>query len=181
MVLLTIHVRPKNGYSYPGKIKTVQVDSSRRLEDVLVTDLKLDTKKGVVLFSRHGRVELALNTSLASNNIQNYDILETCSCPLLSAALSAVLEDLNQINMKFTEDERTRDNIEPLLGLVVPVPTTNNHHSNNNNNTRLEPSWPDQDTLRWQQGARSHAAGRCSTRCPFAVEVRKIHQAVPHL
>ena len=125
MVLLTIHVRPKNGYSFPGKIKTLSVDSSKRLEDV-VADLKLDTKKGITLFSSQGRLELALNTSLASNNVQNFDIIETCSSPLLSAALSAVLEDLNQVG-KLAEDERSQDRIEPLLGL-----TTN----------RLEPSWP---------------------------------------
>ena len=125
MVLLTIHVRPKNGYTYPGKIKTLSVDSSKRLEDV-VADLKLDTKKGIALFSSQGFLELALNTSLSTNNIQNFDIIETCSSPLLSAAISSLLEDLNQVG-KLAEEERTQDRIEPLLGL---------------NTSHLEPSWP---------------------------------------
>ena len=133
MVLLTIHVRPKNGYSYPRRIKTIEVDSSKRLEEV-VADLKLDTKKGIALFSSHGRLELALNSSLASNNIQSGDILETCSSPLLSAVLSAVIEDLNQVK-ELADDERTQERIEPLLGLTTaeerldPWPDRWNHDS----------------------------------------------------
>jgi len=106
MVLLTIHVRPKDGHSSSKRIKTISVDSSHRLED-LVADLKLDTKKGIHLYSPTGEHELALNSSLASNNLQSGDILETCSCPMLSVVLSAVLDDLNEVQ-KLPENQRTQ-------------------------------------------------------------------------
>lgn len=130
MVRLTIHIRPQNGYTFPGKIKTTIVDTSQRLEQI-VTDLKLDTKKGITLFSRDGQRELALNTSLASNNIQNGDIIESCACPKLSAVLSACLKDLDTVQ-KLSEDERTRERIEPLLDLdrtLDPWPERWSHDS----------------------------------------------------
>ncbi|CAB9521786.1 expressed unknown protein [Seminavis robusta] len=116
MVLVTIHVRPRDGYSYPNRIKTITVDSSYRLEQV-ISDLKLDTKKGIHLFSRQGAHELALNTSLATNNVQSGDIIETCSSPLLASVLSAALTDLNTVQSSLLEEERTRERIEPLLDL----------------------------------------------------------------
>jgi ERCC4 domain/Ring finger domain len=115
MVQLTIHVRPRDGYTYAGRIKTITVDSSCRLEQV-IADLKLDTKKGIAIFSQHGRHELALNTSLASNNVQSGHLLETCSCPLLASVLSVALEDLDMVQ-SLPEDDRTRERIEPLLDL----------------------------------------------------------------
>lgn len=122
MVQLTIHVRPKDGYTYPNRIKTITVDSSYRLEQV-IDDLKLDTKKGISIFSSQGRTELALNTSLASNNVQSGDILETCSSPMLSCVLSALMKDLEAVRENLDEDERTQEHVQPFLDLNPPRQT----------------------------------------------------------
>ena len=129
MVLLTIHVRPQGGYSYPGRIRTITTDSSTRLEEVIAT-LKLDVKKGINMY-RDG-TELALNSSLASINVQTGDVLETCSSPLLAAVLSSLLQDFSAIQDLLTADERTKENIEPLLGL----------ESHDEQQPLLDP-WPD--------------------------------------
>ena len=113
MVVLNIFVRPKNGYCYPNKIRKVTVDSSQRLEDIVEKD------KRSLLYS-NGR-ELPLNSSFASNNVQDGDILESCSSPIMSSILSAVLQDLTRIE-KIPEDQRTEERIRPLLGNVVMEP-----------------------------------------------------------
>ena len=111
MVRLTVKVRPQRGYTYPKAIKQVTVDSSIRLEELLA-NLKLD-KKGTHLYSYSG-VELPLNSSLATHNVQDGDTLETCSSPLLSAVLSTVISDLEAVQ-KIPDEERSRDRIQPLL------------------------------------------------------------------
>jgi ERCC4-type nuclease len=117
MVQLSIVVRPKSGYSKANASRKITVDSSQRLEQIL-TDLKLP-KKGAVLYS-HGK-ELPLNSSLASHNIQDGDVLESCASPNLSAILSAVLQDLNAVE-KVPEEERTEERIKPLLDNADVVP-----------------------------------------------------------
>jgi hypothetical protein len=112
MVLLTIRVRPKNGYTYYNKIKTVQVDSSERLEKI-ISDLKLDKKTDALYHASSGK-ELPLNSSLASHNIQDGDALETCSSPLLSTVLSAVLRDLDDVQ-KLADEDRTENRLKLLL------------------------------------------------------------------
>jgi hypothetical protein len=112
MVLLTIQVRPKNGYTYYNKIKTIKVDSSERLEKI-IADLKLDKKTDALYHASSGK-ELPLNSSLASHNIQDGDVLETCSSPLLSAVLSAVLRDMDDAQ-KLAGEDRSEYQLKPLL------------------------------------------------------------------
>ncbi|KAL3940477.1 MAG: hypothetical protein SGBAC_004996 [Bacillariaceae sp.] len=114
MVQLTIQVRAKTSYSNAGKIKTLSVDSSQRVEEIV--------ERGSRLY-RDGR-ELPLNSSFASNNVQNGDILESCAAPLMSALLSAVLKDFNDIS-EVPENERTKEKLEPLMGGAKPDPWTN--------------------------------------------------------
>lgn len=118
MVQITVHVRPRNGYTSPGCIKTIRVDTSTRLEK-LVADLKLDTKKGIALYSHEGSHELSLNTSLASNGVKEGDVLETCACPKLSAILSVALREMEHVQ-KLSQKDRIQGCLEPLLGPVVP-------------------------------------------------------------
>lgn len=116
MVILTVHIRPKNGYFKANKIRKVTVDSSQRLEEIV------EKEKGCLLYS-NGR-EIPLNSSFASNNIQDGEILESCSSPIMSAVLSAVLQDLNSIE-KIPEQERTEERVRPLLGNVTLMPWPN--------------------------------------------------------
>ena len=116
MVVLTVHIRPKNGYFKANKIRKVTVDSSQRLEEIV------EKEKGCLLYS-NGR-EIPLNSSFASNNIQDGEILESCSSPIMSAVLSAVLQDLNSIE-KIPEQERTEERVRPLLGNVALMPWPN--------------------------------------------------------
>jgi hypothetical protein len=117
MVRLSIFVRPKTGYSSAKKIRSISVDSSQRLEQI-IADLKLP-KKGTLLYANG--TELPLNSSLASHNIQDGDVLESCSSPLMSAILSAVLQDLNDVEA-IPEDQRTKSQIQPLLDQVQMDP-----------------------------------------------------------
>jgi len=113
MVQLNLFIRPQRGYNVqcPNSIKHVTVDSSDRLEDILAS-VKID-KKGTFLYSSTG-LELPLNSSLASHNVQNGDIIETCSSPLLATILSAVISDLDAVE-KLDEDHRSQDRIASLL------------------------------------------------------------------
>lgn len=79
-------------------------------------------EKGSLLYN-NGR-ELPLNSSFASNNVQEGDILESCSSPFMSSLLSAVLQDLNSIE-RITEHERTQDKMQPLLGGAILDPWPN--------------------------------------------------------
>jgi hypothetical protein len=114
MAPLTIVVRPKSGYAKPNQIRTIQVDTSQRVE-AIISELKLD-KKGTHFYSNQaGQLyELPLNSSLATHNIQNGTVLETCACPELSAVLSAVLQDLNAVD-RLPSHQRTEEHIRPLL------------------------------------------------------------------
>ena len=73
MVQITLTIRPLPGYNAPNNTKTVTVDTSDRVE-AITQKIKV-TKKGTRFFDRTGR-ELPLNSSLASNNVQNGDFLE---------------------------------------------------------------------------------------------------------
>ena len=116
MVQLQIHIRPLNGYSFPNKVlRNVTVDSADRLEEILNKanqHVKRSSKPIMRLF--HQGRELPLNSSLASHNIQSGDMLESCSSPLLSAVLTALLNDFNKIQ-KLPDEERTEPNIRSLL------------------------------------------------------------------
>jgi hypothetical protein len=137
MVQITIHVRPKNGYTYPGKLNTITVDTSTRVEQV-VTDLKLDVKRGIALYSHAGRREIALNSSLASNNVQHGDIVETCACPTISAALSMVLQDLNILQTKYPHaTDRTQSAVQSIMGGIIIDPWHIEKWDNESINSRI--------------------------------------------
>jgi hypothetical protein len=112
MVLLTIKIRPQKGYLSPNTIQEVRVDSSTRLEFILPS-FKLE-KNEAFLYS-HAGLELPLNSSLASHNIQDGDVLETCSSPVLCAVLKAVAADMEAVQKIKPEMDRTRQRIESLL------------------------------------------------------------------
>ena len=121
MVKLTIKIRPQRGYTYPNCMKQLEVDSSSRLEDVLA-GLKMD-KREIYLYSPAG-IEMPLNSSLASHNIQDGDIIETCSSPMISAILSAVLADLDSVKA-LPEEGRSPDIIQGMLDCVDNCNITN--------------------------------------------------------
>lgn len=114
MVQLAIQVRAKTCYTYAGKIKTMSVDSSQRVEEIV--------ERGCRLY-RDG-TELPLNSTFASNNVQNGDILESCSSPFMSALLSAVLQDFNDME-KVPEHSRDKETLQPLMGGAQLDPWTN--------------------------------------------------------
>jgi hypothetical protein len=86
-------------------------DSATRFEEIKV-QLKLDSKTNS--FYYNGQL-CALNSSLASNRVQDGGTIETCSNPLLSSALSAVLNDLNDIR-EIPAEERDEDLILVMTG-----------------------------------------------------------------
>jgi hypothetical protein len=110
MVRLNIRVRPKPAYAYPGNVVLGEFDSATRFEEIKI-QLKLDSKSAT--FYYHGKL-CALNSSLASNGVQNGGMIETCSNPLLSATLTAVLNDLN--DLRGVEEEDRKDFAEHMTG-----------------------------------------------------------------
>ena len=110
MVEIQVRIRPTSAYNSAGKLMSVRVDTSQRIEDIL-SKLKLD-KKGQYFYV-NGR-EVPMNSSLASHNVQDGDILESCPCPKFSAALSAVMRDLDAIE-RLPPDARTEAVVRPLL------------------------------------------------------------------
>ncbi len=110
MVQLTIHVRPQRGYTFAKSLQKVTVDSSLRVEELLGM-LRLP-KQGTRFF--HQGQDMPLNSSLATHNVQDEDILETCSSPLMSSILSTVISDLAAVQ-KVAADLRTPATIATLL------------------------------------------------------------------
>ena len=91
---------------------SIRVDTSQRIEDIIAR-LKLD-KKGQYFYVK-GR-EVPMNSSLASHNVQDGDILESCPCPKFSAILSAVMRDLKAVVDKIGPSvARTEAKVRPLL------------------------------------------------------------------
>jgi hypothetical protein len=110
MVQRTLRIRQMNGYHYPNKIDTITLDSSSRLEELL-----LKSKTGGATLKRsslylNGR-ELALNSSIASHNLQNYTIIESCKSPYISAALSSLLKDLEYVQKHIPNDQRDKEKL----------------------------------------------------------------------
>ncbi len=114
MVQVTLRVRPKNGYTYTSKIKTVIMDSSTRLEELLQRHGDGSAASSHAALYLYGR-ELPLNSSIASHNLEDGVILESCKSPNMSAAISAVLRDLERIKKSLHEGERRKDNLRDLL------------------------------------------------------------------
>ena len=112
MVQITIKIRPQRSYTYANSIKQATVDSSHRFEQIL-SELKL-SKKGTSLHKSTG-VEIPLNSAIASHNIQDNEIIETCSSPILSALLSATIGDIENLQQNIDENNRTSDVIKSLL------------------------------------------------------------------
>ena len=119
MVQVTVRVRPKNGYTYPNKIKTVTLESSCRLENLLqrhaASSASASSHAALYLNGR----ELPLNSSIASHNLDDGVVIESCKSPAVSAAISAVLRDLERIKTTTQEAERTKDVLVNML--QVPV------------------------------------------------------------
>ena len=114
MVQVTIRVRPKNGYTYTGKIKTETLGSDKRLEELLQrhgTSNSSASSHAAFYFNGH---ELPLNTSIASQDLDDGVIIETCKSPTISAALSAVLRDIDAIS-KVPAEARTSQTLMDLL------------------------------------------------------------------
>lgn len=120
MVEVTLRVRPKNGYHFPNKIRTIKLESHTRLEELLkqindgssVSSSCSSSPQDSALYL-HGR-ELPLNSSIASHNLDDGVILETCKSPAISAVLSAVLKDFDAVK-RIPENERTRANLMTVL------------------------------------------------------------------
>jgi hypothetical protein len=142
MVQLRIVVRPTTAYNAPNKTRSIVVDTFQRVEDV-VNLLKLE-KKGTHFYSISRGAssrELPMNSSLASHNIQDGQVIESCACPALSAVLSAVLRDLDAVD-QLEDDQRDEAHIRPLLDLDLDLDT----HDNDESQLLLDP-WP----TRWSR------------------------------
>eukprot|EP00557_Chaetoceros_sp_GSL56_P006039 CAMPEP_0176491706 /NCGR_PEP_ID=MMETSP0200_2-20121128/8579_1 /TAXON_ID=947934 /ORGANISM="Chaetoceros sp., Strain GSL56" /LENGTH=1292 /DNA_ID=CAMNT_0017889161 /DNA_START=126 /DNA_END=4004 /DNA_ORIENTATION=- len=131
MVEVTVRVRPKNGYHYPNKIKTVKLESHTRLEELLKQidhggasssssaassaaaaggSSRSSPDNALYLFGR----ELPLNSSIASHNLDDGVILETCKSPAISAVITSVLKDFDDIK-RIPEHQRTREKLMTIL------------------------------------------------------------------
>ena len=119
MVQVSIHVRPRNGYHYPNKIDSLEIDSADRLETI---QEKYSTA-GSTTRLYYGRHELPLNSSIGSHNLPEHAIIECCRSPAMSAALSAVLKDIDRIK-KLPVGDRNRANLINIL--QVPASIRNN-------------------------------------------------------
>jgi len=124
MVEIHIKVRPTSAYNSAGKVMSIRADTSQRIEDIL-SNLKLD-KKGQSFYV-NGQ-EVPMNSSLASHNVQDGDILESCPCPKFSVVLSAVLRDLDAVE-RLSADTRTEASVRPLMdgALLDPWPDRWSH------------------------------------------------------
>jgi ERCC4-type nuclease len=116
MVQVTIRVRPKNGYTYVSKIKTVTMESSTRLEELLHRHGEMSAASSHAALYLYGQ-ELPLNSSIASHNLEDGVIIESCKSPNMSAAISAVLRDLDRVKKTIQEGDRKK---ETLGFLEVP-------------------------------------------------------------
>ena len=128
MVQVTLRLRPKSGYHYTNKIKTFTLDSSSRLEELLVvsgenggaggggnnSSSSSSSSKSSSLYSQSGQ-ELALNTSIASHNFENNELIETCKSPYMSAALTSVLKDIEQIKKQIPTLQNNENEVKELL------------------------------------------------------------------
>jgi ERCC4-type nuclease len=114
MVQVTVRVRPKNGYTYTGKIKTETLGSDKRLEELLQRHGTSNSSASSHAAFYFNGLELPLNTSIASQDLDNGVIIETCKSPTISAALSAVLRDIDAIG-KVPAEARTSQTITDLL------------------------------------------------------------------
>lgn len=123
MVQVTIRVRPKNGYTYTQKIKTVTMESSTRLEELLQRHAPGESSSSRASSSSasphaalylNGR-ELPLNSSIASHNLDDGVIIECCKSPNMSAAISAVLRDLDRIGKTIPVGSRSKASLKGFI------------------------------------------------------------------
>ncbi len=115
MVQVVIRVRPKNGYTYVNKVKTVTMESSTRLEDLLQRHGETSAASSHAALYLNGH-ELPLNTSIASHNLDDGVIIECCKSPGMSAAISGVLRDLDRVQKTIqAEGDRNKDTMKNLL------------------------------------------------------------------
>lgn len=119
MVSVKVRVRPKSGYTYVNKFKTIELESHSRLEELLQKGQAGESTAGTshAALYLHGH-ELPLNTSVGSHNLQDGIILESCRNPHISIALSAVLRDLDALQ-KIPHASRTAECIQERIQTPV--------------------------------------------------------------
>lgn len=135
MVQVSILIRPTTAYHYPNKIDHLIIDSADRLETI---QEKYSTA-GSTTRLYYGDHELPLNSSIGSHNFDDNAILECCRSPALSAALTAVLKDFDQIE-KLPPSYRTMERLIDILQLPPLIKQDPNHEIWENgawNNDRL--------------------------------------------
>ena len=136
MVQVSILIRPTTAYHHPNKIDHLLIDSADRLETI---QEKYSTA-GSTTRLYYGDHELPLNSSIGSHNFDDKAILECCRSPALSAALTAVLKDFEQIK-KLPPLDRTMERLIDILQLPPLVKRDPNHEIWENgawNNDRLK-------------------------------------------
>lgn len=122
MVRVPIRVRPLQGYHYPHKIDLIEMESHERLEAI---SQRYSTAGSTTKLYK-GPNELPLNSSIGSHNLQDYTILECCRSPDISAALTAVMKDLNRIR-DIPPESRDRENLIKILQTPEEIRNNPNH------------------------------------------------------
>lgn len=122
MVLVPIRVRPIQGYHYPHRIEAIEIQSHERLESIA----QRYSTNGSATKLYQGPNELPLNSSIGSHNLQDYMILECCRSPDMSAALSAVLKDLDQVR-QIPPESRNRENLIKIIQTPPEIRNDPNH------------------------------------------------------
>ena len=124
MVQVTLRVRPTAGYHAPHKVETIAIQSHERLEKIQEKYTSSGTGTKTRLYFQ-GR-ELPLNSSVASQDFQDDDILECCNSPAISAALSACLKDLEEVK-KMSYTRRHPGLLKQLLQVSTDVRNNPEH------------------------------------------------------
>ena len=92
------------------------MESSTRLEELLHRHGEMSAASSHAALYLYGQ-ELPLNSSIASHNLEDGVIIESCKSPNMSAAISAVLRDLDRVKKTIQEGDRKK---ETLGFLEVP-------------------------------------------------------------
>ena len=132
MVQVTLRIRETTGYHHPNKIKTFTLDSSARLEELLIKSKTGGSSEATQSTRAYlNGQELALNTSIASHNLEDNQLIECCKSPYMSAALTSLLKDLEKVQDVLSNDNddssgRNKDNLLHILQAPVEMVDINN-------------------------------------------------------
>lgn len=124
MVQVRLRVRPTAAYHAPNKVETIAIDSHERLEKIQEKYSTAGNGSKTRLYF-DGR-ELPLNSSVASQDFQDDDTLECCNSPVISAALSACLKDLEEVK-KLSYTRRHPGVLKKLLEVSTDVRNNSEH------------------------------------------------------